>query len=144
MREPTQLVAVAATFSLFSIVFVALYLSYLLVRQSGKQKAKGHFLRSQCEHYQSPLISMPSTESDLNLLLNDSTVGFLFANLLLADLLQAMGFAFTFHWVATNRKPSSADLSGCRTQAVFIQTGDVSSALWVRLHSCFLCSSTHY
>ncbi|GAA94274.1 uncharacterized protein L969DRAFT_91039 [Mixia osmundae IAM 14324] len=58
-----------------------------------------------------------------------SQFGVFFLNLIFADLLQALGFSASYHWVIL--KQFSDNPAGlCTAQAVAIQVGDVAAAIW--------------
>lgn len=65
----------------------------------------------------------------MNLLL--SQFGACYTALIVGDLLQSIGFALSLEWL-TKPPLAGAPPTSCTTQAVFIQIGDVASALFVR------------
>ncbi|GAA5855171.1 hypothetical protein JCM9279_007578 [Rhodotorula babjevae] len=58
-----------------------------------------------------------------------SSHGVAFVSLLAGDLLQALGFSLTYHWLALGAVPAPAHPTAlCTAQAVLIQVGDIGSA----------------
>ncbi|GAA5907519.1 hypothetical protein JCM8208_001402 [Rhodotorula glutinis] len=58
-----------------------------------------------------------------------SSHGVVFVSLLTGDLLQALGFSLTYHWLTLGAVPAPAHPTAlCIAQAVLIQVGDIGSA----------------
>ncbi|GAA5914760.1 hypothetical protein JCM5296_003858 [Sporobolomyces johnsonii] len=104
-------VAAAGTLSVLCIALVGGYIGWLLwdySKKSGAQKIEG----------ETRAIKFLT-----------SSHGILFIQLLVADLLQAIGFMFNYDWVARNAFPPQAHpTSLCTAQALLIEIGDMGSA----------------
>ncbi|KAH8914720.1 hypothetical protein BT69DRAFT_1342378 [Atractiella rhizophila] len=104
-------VAVAATISAVACSSLSLYIAFLFYQVKRSENKRW------------------APEVQLRTKFLRTQFGLLFMNLLLADLIQSIGFALNFHWVAQVGYIDETD-STCQTQAVAIEVGDVASALF--------------
>ena len=128
MLNSCQAVAVAATCSWLCCIVLLSWISYLLYgmyrKHQSETTSRYAFLRTQCEKN----VPLPCA----NLMLTSLyAVGMLFANLLVADLMQSTAFGLNYYWFFTKKRPQANVSHVCAVQAIGIQSGDLASAIWV-------------
>ncbi|KAG0146383.1 hypothetical protein CROQUDRAFT_62973 [Cronartium quercuum f. sp. fusiforme G11] len=125
-----RLVAAAATLSLAGTSALFIYVLFLAFLSSSQLRFVLGLLTRPSSRRQSQRLNELESWAKQKLAFIHTPFGIMFMNLVLADLIQALGFGLNHHWAGNFESPclSGTCARTCTFQGVLIQLGDVASA----------------